>query len=294
MTAHSVSLSSARFSDYMELSKARLVSLVLLSAAVGFFLASPAGLDIPLFLVSLAGTACVAAGSMSLNQWMERREDAVMTRTAARPLPAGRMQPSEALLFGAGISLAGLLILFFAVNPVSAFLAALTLVSYLLLYTPMKRKTSLCTLVGALPGALPPLIGWAAATGKTSFEAWLIFTIMFLWQMPHFLAIAWICRKEYQSAGFQMLSVTDPTGVQVGRQIILYAFALLPVSLLPSILGLTGRFYFFGALILGLWVAVLSFKSSRDLDKNARSFFRASILYLACLLLLMVLDKRAS
>ncbi len=293
MSAHSISLSSARFSDYMELSKARLVSLVLLSAAVGFFLGSPAaaGLDLPLFGITLIGTAFVAAGSMSLNQWMERREDAEMKRTAARPLPAGRMQPSEALLFGTGTSLAGLLVLFFAVNAISAFLAVLTLVSYLLLYTPLKRKTSLCTIVGAVPGALPPLIGWAAAAGKTSFEAWLIFTIIFLWQMPHFLAIAWFCRKEYASAGFQMLSVEDPTGSQVGRQIILYSLALLPVSLLPSIIGLTGYVYFFGALILGAWVSFLSFTSSRNLDQKARVFFRASILYLALLEILMVLDK---
>ena len=276
----------------MELSKARLVSLVLLSMAVGFFLGSPAGMDMPLFFVALFGTAFVAAGSMSLNQWMERREDAQMSRTAARPLPAGRMQPSEALLFGIGTSMAGLLILFFAVNSVSAFLAALTLVSYLLLYTPLKRKTSLCTVVGALPGAIPPLIGWAAATGKTPFEAWLLFTIIFLWQMPHFLAIAWICRREYESAGFKMLSVTDPTGGQVGRQIILYSLALLPVSLLPSIIGLTKSFYFFGALILGAWISYLSITGSRDLDRRARPFFRASILYLALLLILMVADKR--
>ena len=276
----------------MELSKARLVSLVLLSMAVGFFLGSPAGMDMPLFLVSLFGTAFVAAGSMSLNQWMERYEDAGMPRTAGRPIPAGRMQPSEALLFGIGTSMAGLLILFFAVNSVSAFLAALTLVSYLLLYTPLKRKTSLCTVVGALPGAIPPLIGWAAATGKTPFEAWLLFTIIFLWQMPHFLAIAWICRREYESAGFKMLSVTDPTGGQVGRQIILYSLALLPVSLLPSIIGLTKSFYFFGALILGAWISYLSITGSRDLDRRARPFFRASILYLALLLILMVADKR--
>ncbi|HLD50583.1 MAG TPA: heme o synthase [bacterium] len=286
-----LSLSSSRFSDYMELSKARLVSLVLLSGAVGFYLASPAKMDIPLFFVSLLGTAFVAAGSMSLNQWMERREDAEMARTAARPLPAGRMQPSEALFFGSGIALAGLLILFFAVNGTAAFLAALTLVSYLLLYTPMKRKTSLCTIVGAIPGAIPPLIGWASAAGKTSFEAWLIFTILFLWQMPHFLAIAWICRKEYGTAGFKMLSVTDPSGAQVGRQIILYSLALLPVSLLPSLIGLTGKIYFLGALGLGVWVSYLSLTSSRDLDRKARPFFRTSILYLALLLLLMVMDK---
>ena len=298
-TTHSISISSSRFSDYMELSKARLVSLVLLSAAVGFFLAPrtgpagvAAGMDFPLFFVSLLGTAFVAAGSMSLNQWMERREDAEMKRTAARPLPAGRMQPLEALFFGTGISLAGFLILFFAVNAVAAFLAVLTLISYLLLYTPMKRMTSLCTVVGAIPGAIPPLIGWAAATGKAPFEAWVLFTIIFLWQMPHFLAIAWICRKEYESAGFKMLSVVDPSGAQVGRQIILYSAALLPVSLLPSIFGLTGKIYFFGALGLGAWVCFLSVRSFRSLDQKARPFFRASILYLALLLILMVVDKR--
>ena len=291
MTTHSLSLSSARFSDYMELSKARLVSLVLLSMAVGFFLASPGKMDFPLFLVSLLGTAFVAVGSMSLNQWMEWREDSEMPRTAGRPIPAGRMRPAEALLFGAGTSLAGLLILFFAVNVISAFLASLTLLSYLLLYTPLKRKTSLCTIVGALPGALPPLIGWAAATGKTSFEGWLIFTIIFLWQMPHFLAIAWLYRKDYASAGFCMLSVTDPSGKQVSRQILLYSLALLPVSLLPPVLGILGPLYFFGALLFGLGFIAVSIESLKGLDPKAGLLFRGSILYLSALLILMVLDK---
>lgn len=287
----SLSFSSARLRDYAELTKARLVSLVLLSTAVGYFLGSSGSFDGVLFAVSLFGTGLVAAGSMALNQWWERREDAQMTRTLARPLPASRLVPAEALVFGLVLSAAGLAILYFQVNFAAAFLAGLTLVSYVWIYTPLKKKTSLCTIVGAIPGALPPMIGWAAATGKISFEAWLLFAIIFLWQMPHFLAIAWLYRKDYASAGFCMLSVEDPSGKQVSRQILLYSLALLPVSLLPSVLGLQGKFYFAGALVFGLGFIAAALESLKGLDNKAGKIFRASILYLAAILILMVLDK---
>ena len=293
MTTITLSLSRvfSRASDYLELAKARLVSLVLLSTAVGFFLASPGRMNMPLFWLTLAGTGLVAAGSMALNQWMERVHDARMPRTSDRPLPAGRLHAWEALISGCLVSVTGIFLLFSYAGPAAAFLAALTLVSYLLLYTPMKRTTSLCTIVGAVPGALPPLIGWAAVAGKPSFEAWILFAIMFLWQMPHFLAIAWMYRKEYAAADFRMLSVTDESGEQVGRQILIYSLALLPVSLLPAIVHLNGVLYFFSALALGLYLIKLAVESLKNLDQKARPLFRASILYLALILIMMVADK---
>ena len=289
--ASPIGRSRSRTHDYMELAKTRLVSLVLLSTGVGFFLGSFGRFDWLLFLSAVSGTALVAAGSMVLNQWMERVEDARMTRTAARPLPAGRMHSAEAFIFGVILFVSGLAVLLITTNPVTAFLAALTFASYLILYTPLKSKTSLCTIVGAVPGALPPLIGWAAAAGKPSFEAWILFAILFLWQMPHFLAIAWMYRKEYAAAGFKMLSVTDPSGVQVSRQILIYSLALLPVSLLPTVVHLNGIFYFLSALILGIYYIRLAIESLDHLDQKARQLFRASIIYLALLLVMMVIDK---
>lgn len=291
MITNALVFSTAKAADFLELTKPRLVSLVLLSTFVGFFLGSQGPIDASLLFVCFLGTGFVAGGSMSLNQWMERGEDARMSRTASRPLPSGRIQPTEAFFFGIALSLLGVLLLYFSVNLSTAVLAILTTLSYLLLYTPLKRKTSLCTIVGAVPGALPPLIGWAAAQGRTSYESWLLFAILFLWQMPHFLAIAWIYRKEYAAAGFRMLSVVDPSGAQVSRQIVLYSLALLPVSLLPATIGMTGTLYFFGALGLGIFFVGQGILSLQNLDTKARSLFRDSILYLTLLLVLMVLDK---
>ncbi len=291
MIAPSLILTSARVRDYWELTKPRLVSLVLLSTAVGFFMASEATFRIWQFAVMLVATALMGSASMVLNQWMEREEDARMTRTCARPLPSGRLQPAEALGFGLLLAVAGLSIFFACVNFISGLLAIVTLATYLLIYTPLKKKTSLCTPVGAVPGALPPLIGWAAAAGKPSLEAWILFGILFLWQMPHFYSIAWICKEDYTLAGFRMLSVEDHDGNRVWRQILLYSLALLPVSLLPSVARLTGCVYFFSALFLGLSFSFLAFKSPRQMDQKARSLFRASIIYLAALLLLMLVDR---
>jgi heme o synthase len=291
MISQAYTLTMARIADYYELTKFRLVSLVLLSCAVGFFLASPGPVDVPLMMLTLVGTGLVASGSMSLNQWMERSLDARMVRTATRPLPAGRLHPLEAFIFGIFLSVAGLALLFFAVNLEATVLAAITTLSYVLLYTPLKTKTSLCTIVGAIPGAIPPLIGWSAVTGQPTYGAWLLFAIIFLWQMPHFLAIAWFCRKDYANAGFRMLSVEDTVGDQVGRQIILYSVALLPVSLLPSIVGLTGALYFFGAFFMGVGFIIFTFLSLKKIDQKVRLLFRLSILHLFLLLLLMVIDK---
>ena len=279
-----------RFADYVELTKLRLVSLVMLSAAVGFFLGSHGPFNFSLFANCLIGTSFVAAGSMALNQWWERREDALMMRTLARPLPAAKLSAAQAFFFGLLLSFAGLVILFFETNIETTVTAAVTLVTYVWFYTPLKKKTTLCTIVGAVPGALPPIIGWAAA-GKVTLEAWLLFAIIFLWQMPHFLAIAWLYRKDYANAGFKMLSVEDPSGTQVSRQILLYSLALLPVSLLPTVLGFLGPFYFVGALLFGLGLIAISWESLKNLDAKAGLLFRASILYLSGILILMVLDK---
>lgn len=291
----SLALSSSRSKvlDYLELAKLRLVSLVLLSTAVGFFLGSPGSPDMAALGMVLFGTALVAAGSMSLNQWMEREEDALMNRTASRPLPAMKLQPKEAFWFGTLLAAGGILVLCVGVNAISSLLAAFTLFSYLLFYTPMKKSSSFCTLVGAVPGAVPPLIGWAAAARHLSLEAWIFFAILFLWQMPHFFAIAWFCRKDYAAAGFKMLSVEDPGGGKISRQILFYTLALVPVSLLPSVVGLTGPFYLAAALGAGGLLILLAVKGLGRIEDLAFPIFRGSILYLAFLLLCMVLDKRA-
>ncbi len=291
MTTTAFQISVARLMDYVELAKLRLVSLTLLSAAVGFYLASPSSVDYGLMGMTILGAGLVAAGSMTLNQWMERVEDARMARTAQRPLPAGRMDAKHALLFGIVLSIAGLVVLWTAVNPAATLIAALILFSYVLAYTPLKKTTTFCTLVGAIPGALPPLIGAAAVEGIPSYKAWTLFATIFFWQMPHFLAIAWMCRKEYQAAGFQMLSVDDPDGSKVAGQILFNSMVLLPVSLMPAVVGLTGHIYFFGAFFLGVGMMLLSAASLKKLDQNSRALFRASLLHLTVLLILMIVDK---
>jgi protoheme IX farnesyltransferase len=291
MTEQALPISMARLQDYVALAKLRLVSLTLLSVAVGFYLATPGPMDLSLFTFTLLGAGLVAAGSMILNQWMERVEDAKMARTAKRPLPMGRLEPKEALVLGLGLSFAGLALLYFTVNLAAAFVAVLVLISYVLAYTPLKKKTTLCTVVGALPGALPPLLGWAGAAGIPTYHAWTLFAIIFFWQMPHFLAIAWLCRKEYAAAGFCMLSVNDPDGRRVAGQIIFNALILLPVSVLPSVVGITGYVYFFGAFFMGVGFLLLGILSQDKLDQRARSLFRASILHLFLLFLLMFGDK---
>jgi heme o synthase len=291
MSTQVLTLSMARLQDYVALAKLRLVSLTLMSTAVGFYLASKGPMDFPLFYVTLLGAGLVAAGSMTLNQWMEWQEDAKMARTAKRPLPAGRLQTREALILGIVLSAAGLAVLFVNVNLASAVVSALILFSYVLAYTPLKKKTTFCTVVGAVPGALPPLIGWAAVAGIPSFHAWTLFAVIFFWQMPHFLAIAWVCRKEYAAAGFHMLSVDDPDGRRVTGQIILNALILLPVSALPSVVGITGWIYFYGAFLMGVTFIAIAVSSQDKLEQKARGLFRASILHLFLLQLLMIFDK---
>ncbi len=275
---------------YLALTKPRLVSMVLLSTMVGFWLGS-AGWNLVLSLQVLFGTMFVAGGAMAINQFLERATDAKMIRTQDRPIVAGEIKASHALFFGMGLTLFGLIWLLVFVNPPSALLALATSVSYLLLYTPLKQKTPLAVMVGAIPGALPPLIGWAAATGTVSTKGAILFLIMFFWQMPHFLAIAWIYRSDYARAGLPMLSVLDREGHAVAREMITHTCALIPASLLPTIFGLTGTPYFFGAFLLGLAFSAVIISAAADLDGQARHVFRASIIYLTLLFLLMVIDK---
>jgi protoheme IX farnesyltransferase len=247
--------------------------------------------DIPLLLHTLLGTALVAGGTNALNQLRERDVDARMERTRRRPLPSGRVTPRAAGWFAAAISIAGVVYLGVAVNLLTAGLAALTLVSYVFLYTPLKRRTSLNTLIGAVPGALPIVGGWTAAGGSLDTAVAALFWILFLWQLPHFLALAWLYREDYRRGGFAMLSVDDPEGRATARMVLLYAVALIPVSLVPSLVGLTGALYFAGALILGALYAIsgvaLVFGVTRP---RAWRVFAASIIYLPALLALLVID----
>ena len=276
---------------FLEITKPRLVFLSLWTVAVGFLLASRNPVDFLLLLKTLTGTFFLAAGSLALNQYLEREVDALMKRTESRPLPSGRMRPEVALLYGSVLSFLGIFTLAVSVNLLSAFLGALTWASYLFLYTPLKKKTPLCTLFGAIPGAIPPMLGWAAARGNLDWGAWILFAILFAWQLPHFFAIAWIYREDYERAGLKMLSVVDPTGLRIGRQIMIFTLGVHLLSFLPPLAGVTGHGYYLGALLLGIWLIASSFQTAFQLDSRSRSFFKTSVVYLALLLLLMIFDK---
>ena len=281
-----------RFADFCELIKSRLTMLVLVTTLAGFYLGWSGPMDLLRLFHTLLGTALVAAGAAALNELIERDADAAMARTHDRPLPSGRMSPNTALLIGFGLAVAGLTYLFLLVNVLSSALAALTMGTYLFAYTPLKRVTTLNTLVGAIPGALPPLIGWAAARGTLDVGGWVLFALLFFWQMPHFLAIAWMYREDYARAGFVMLPNLDEAGVATGRQAVNYAFALLLVSLLPSLLGMAGRVYFFGAFALGAWMIYRAVRMQMQPEQgSARRLFFASIIYLPLLLALLALSK---
>lgn len=275
----------SKVSDFLELVKARLSLLVLLTTLIGFLLGWNGPMNYLLLSATLLGTAMSACGASALNQWWERSLDALMKRTQDRPLPAKRLHPRDALLFAFFCFLFGTALLALFVNFLSAFLGVATVIIYVVMYTPLKRYTTLNTLLGAIPGALPPLIGWTAATGSIGLLGIVLFLILWFWQMPHFLAIAWLYREDYAAAGFRMLSVNDPEGVVTSRQALLYALGLLAISLLPTLIGTTTLLYFVIALILGtLFVlAALLFVLHRT-KKNARRLFFASIIYLPLIL----------
>jgi len=278
--------------DYLELSKSRIVLMVLITTAAGF-LAAAQRFDGLLLLHTLLGTALVAAGTNALNQYVEREDDAKMRRTRNRPLPAGRMTPRAALVFSSGIAILGTIYLAVAVNPLSAFLGAFTLTSYIFVYTPLKRISTACTIIGAIPGAVPPLMGWAAATGALGAGGWIAFAILFFWQLPHFMAISWIYREDYERAGFAMSSVRDGNGTSVARQAIFFSLALLAVSVLPSFIGMTGAVYLSGAVVCGaaLFAASVGFFFERN-NRTARRLFMASNIYLLVIMVFLVVAAR--
>lgn len=284
--------SKAVAADLWQLTKPGITRLVLVTTAVGFYLGSSAALDWALMFHALVGTGLLAAGTNALNQYAERSIDAAMKRTRHRPLPAGRISPALALSFSAGISIAGTVYLAWLVNSLTAVLGAAALLIYIFAYTPLKRRTWWCTVVGAVPGAIPPMMGWTAATGRVDVLACVLFGIVFLWQMPHFYAIGWMYRQDYARAGFPMLPVVDEDGERTARQIIAYTVALVIVSVLTTVLGLTGALYFVGAATLGLAFLALGVAlAMAPTGVQARRLFLGSVLYLPVLLVLMVVDK---
>jgi len=283
---------SHRSTDFLALTKPRLNLLVLMTTLGGIYLAAPDGVPINLLVHTVLGTALVAGGAAALNQVWERKTDRLMRRTASRPIPGGRLGATESTWFGVALSAIGLAELAFAVNLMSAWVAGVTLISYVLMYTPLKKRTSLSTLVGAIPGALPPVIGWTAVHGSISLPAIVLFGIIFFWQMPHFLAIAWMYRADYARAGIQMLPAVDPDGRRTSQQALLYSAGLWPVSLMPLVVGLAGPFYGAIATILGLLFIWLCFRFTQERShQNARRLFLFSITYLAVLWAALVFDR---
>jgi protoheme IX farnesyltransferase len=278
--------------DFFELTKPRIVLMVLITAFVGYYAGSGRVPDYLQLLQMLIGTALAAGGTLTLNQFIERDVDAKMDRTRRRPLPDGRVLPQDALWFGILLTLLGLGYLGAAVNLLSAGVAGAITLSYLLIYTPMKRMSSLCVPVGAVPGALPPVIGWVAARGELSVDAWVLFAIMFLWQIPHTLAIAYLYQADFARAGIQFLPVIEPDGESTHRQILIHCAALLVVSLLPTLIGLAGASYFVAAFLLGAGFIASGIKLAMAPTRSgARQLLFASLIYLPALLLVMALDR---
>ena len=281
-----------RPADFLVLTKPRVVVMVLVTTAVGFYLGSPGGLDVVRLFHALLGTALAAGGTIALNQYLEREGDALMERTRRRPLPDGRLDPSEALAFGVGITAAGLAYMLLMVEAWSALVTAVTAGSYLFLYTPLKRRTTLCTFAGAISGALPPVAGWVAARGDFGTGAWILFAILFLWQIPHSLAIARLHREDYARAGIRLLPVVEPDGASTGRHVLTHCLALLAVGLLPTAIGLAGSIYFAAALGLGGAFLGCGVALARSCSREAaRRLLAVSLVYLPAVLLLMAVDK---
>lgn len=285
--------------DYIALTKPRITWLILMSTGVGYFCGLQSSWHwlswaswAPM-LSTILGTGLIASGTAALNQWYEREADFKMRRTAKRPLPDQRLTPNRALVFGVVLAFAGFLELGLTVNWLAAALGLFTLGSYLFIYTPLKQRSSLSTVVGAVPGAMPPLIGYAAANGALTPEAWALFAILFFWQFPHFLAIAWMYREDYARAGIRMLPVVDPDGKSTARQIVVYASTLIPVSLFPSLLGMTGKIYLVGALALGIWFLYAGVRVAFDRTiLRARRVLMVSVIYLPLIYGLIVLDRQ--
>ncbi|HYN83617.1 MAG TPA: heme o synthase [Pyrinomonadaceae bacterium] len=281
-----------RAGDYVELTKPRITLLILLTSAAGFCLGSSAGVDYLALAHATVGIGLLSSGVSTLNQFMERDLDRLMRRTRARPLPAGRLDARHALLFGAALTVGAEVYLAAFVNLLTAALGLVVIAGYVFCYTPLKTRTSLSTVVGAVPGAMPPLMGWTAAAGSANLEAWALFAILFAWQFPHFLAIAWMYREDYARAGIVMLPVVEPDGRRTAQQIVVWTLLLVPVSVFPTMLGTSGRLYLFGALALGLALIASSMSAASMASRHgARRLLLASVLYLPLLFGLMVVNN---
>jgi heme o synthase len=281
-----------RLLAYVDLTKPRITFLIVLTAAAGFCLGAKGSLDYTRFTHAMLGIALLSSGIATLNQFMERELDGLMRRTMTRPLPSGKLAPVEALIFGVGLTVAAEIYLALLVNPLTALFGLTVIAGYLFMYTPLKTRTTLSTVVGAFPGAMPPLMGWTAASNEVTTGAWVLFAILFLWQFPHFLAIAWMYREDYGRAGIRMLPVVEPEGRITGQQIVAYTLMLLPVSLLPFLLGISGRIYFYGAILLGTLFLLSSISAAISKSRQqARRLLLASVLYLPLLFGLMVLNQ---
>jgi protoheme IX farnesyltransferase len=290
--AVAIPAAGARTRDYVALAKPRLNMLVVASTLAGYAMGDGEPLGLVRVAGLLLGTGLVAGGASAFNQVMERDLDALMRRTRNRPMPAQRLQPIEGLLFASALTLAGILFIIASANLLAAAVSLSTLLIYVAIYTPLKRRTSFSTVIGAIPGALPPIIGWAAIANELSVKAWTLFGIMFLWQLPHFLAIAWMYRDDYARAGYPMLPVIEPDGHSTGRQAVAYAAALLPLSLAPTPMHMTGDVYFAGALVLGIWFLWTAIRFARTREvRDARRVFFGSLIYLPLLWVLMIADK---
>jgi heme o synthase len=282
----------ARLAAYLELTKPRITVLIMLTSAAGFALGSRGRINYALLAHALLGIGLLSSGIATLNQFIERDLDGLMRRTADRPLPSGRLSAFEALWFGVLLTAGAEVYLAVMVNTLTSVLGLAVIAGYLFIYTPLKTRTTLSTAVGAFPGAMPPLIGWAAARGEIDIAAWVLFAILFLWQFPHFLAIAWMYREDYGRAGIRMLPVVEPDGRVTGQQIILYAVMLVPVSLLPTVLGISGRLYLVAALVLGILFLASSIRAALSKsNQHARQLLLASVLYLPLLFGVMVLNR---
>lgn len=284
--------SGEKFAAYFDLTKPRITFLVVLSALAGFALASPSPINWLLFLHTTLGVALLSSGISTLNQYWERNLDGLMERTKSRPLPMGKMSPRGALAFGIAISLVAEIYLAWLVNPLTAAWGFVALASYLFLYTPLKTRTHWCTFIGAFPGALPPLLGWAAVRNEVGIEAWVLFGIMFFWQFPHFHAIATMYREDYGRASIRMLPVIEPDGKSTARQIVGYTIALVAISVLPTLLGFSGWVYLAGAVVFGAWFLHASLKTAKEMTRDqARQLLKVSVIYLPLLFGLMVFSR---
>ena len=278
--------------DYLALTKPRVIWLILMSTGIGYWFGLRGVLDGLVLLHAVSGTGLLAAGTFTLNQWYEREADAKMRRTRSRPLPAGRIRPERAFWFGVALAALGFVQLWLGANLLAGLLGLFTLLSYLLAYTPLKQRSRHSTTVGAVPGAMPPLIGYAAASGTLTAEAWVLFAILFLWQFPHFYSIAWMYRDDYARAGILMLPVVEPDGESTARQIVLASLLLIPVSLLPGLMSMTGRVYLWGALLLGAGFLHCGLRVARERTiPRARGVLLASVCYLPILYCLMLVDR---